>query len=57
VVGELDSELLRFSRYEKGDNSGTQRKGNVRSWKTLPSRALKPVTENTSLCVIVICKV
>jgi hypothetical protein len=39
-----------------GDSSGTQRKGNVHCWKTLPSNAVKTVTENTSLCVIVICK-
>jgi hypothetical protein len=30
---------------------------NVHCWKTLSSRAVKTVTENTSLCVIVICKV
>jgi hypothetical protein len=29
----------------------------VHCWKTLPSSAVKTVTENTSLCVIVICKV
>jgi hypothetical protein len=30
---------------------------NVHCWKTLPGSAVKPVIENTSLCVIVICKV
>jgi hypothetical protein len=38
-----------------GDSSGTQRKGNVRRWKSLQSSAVETVTENTSLCVIVIC--
>jgi hypothetical protein len=42
---------------EAGDSSGTQRKGNTRRWKPLPSRAVKTMTENTSLCVIVIRKV
>jgi hypothetical protein len=41
---------------EAGDISGTQRKGNVLRWKPLPSSAVKTVTENTSLCVIMICK-
>jgi uncharacterized protein (DUF3084 family) len=40
-----------------GDSSGTQRKGNIRRWKPLPSSAVKTIIENTSLCVIVICKV
>jgi hypothetical protein len=40
-----------------GDSSGNQAKGNVRRWKPLPSSAVKTVTENTSLCVAVICKV
>jgi hypothetical protein len=30
---------------------------NVHCWKTLPSNAVKYVTENGILCVIVICKV
>jgi hypothetical protein len=30
---------------------------NIHCWKTLPSSAVKTVTENTSLCVIVICQV
>jgi hypothetical protein len=42
---------------ETWDSSGTQRKRNVRRWKPLPSSALKTVTENTSLCVILIFKV
>jgi hypothetical protein len=42
---------------EAEDSSGTQRKGNICQWKMLPSRAVKIVTENTTLCVIVICKV
>jgi hypothetical protein len=36
---------------------GTQRKENTRRWKPLPSNAVKTVTENTSLCAIVNCKV
>jgi hypothetical protein len=40
-----------------GDISGTQRKGNVPCWKMLSSRAVKTVTENTTLFVVVICKV
>jgi hypothetical protein len=35
---------------EAGDSSGTQR-------KALPSSAVKNVTENTGLCVTVICEV
>jgi multidrug resistance efflux pump len=42
---------------EAGYSSGTQRKGNVHCWKPLPSNAVKTVTENTSLFVIVICDV
>jgi hypothetical protein len=42
---------------EAGDSSGTQRKGNARLWKLLPSSAVKTVTEKTSLCVIVSCKI
>jgi hypothetical protein len=51
--------LLRFSRCElllrswklrQGESSGTQRKGNVRRWKLLPSNG-------TSVCVTVYCKV
>jgi hypothetical protein len=41
---------------EAGDSSGTQRKGNVHRWKTLPSTAVATVTDNTSLFVIVIWK-
>jgi hypothetical protein len=41
---------------EAGDISGTQRKGDIHRWKPLPSSAVKTVTENTSLCVLVICK-
>jgi hypothetical protein len=48
AVRQLRSEKLLA---EAGDNSETQ----VRRWKPLPSSAMK--TENTSLCVIVICKV
>jgi hypothetical protein len=33
------------------DSSGTRRKGNVRSWKPLPSSVAKSVIENVSLCV------
>jgi hypothetical protein len=39
---------------EARDSSGTQRKGNVHRWKPLPSSAVKTVTENTILCMIVI---
>jgi hypothetical protein len=41
---------------EAGDSSGKQTKGNVRRWKPLPSKVMKIVTDNTSLCVTVICK-
>jgi hypothetical protein len=41
---------LKVAVAEVRDSSGTQK-------KPLPSRAVKTVTENTSLCVIVICKV
>jgi hypothetical protein len=36
--------------------SWAQEQRNVHCWKTLTSSAVKTVTENTSLCVIVICK-
>jgi hypothetical protein len=39
-----------------GDISGTQRKGNVRRWKPLPSSSAKTMTEKAILCVIVIYK-
>jgi hypothetical protein len=42
---------------EAGDTSGTQGKGSVRRWKPLLSKVMKTVIDNTSLCVIVICKV
>jgi hypothetical protein len=45
--------LVSNSRY----SSGTQRKGNVHCWKPLLSSTVKTVTENTSLCEMVICKV
>jgi hypothetical protein len=44
LVDELATELLRSSRCEllllaeAGGSSGTQRKGNVRHWKPLPSK-------------------
>jgi hypothetical protein len=41
---------------EGGESSGTQRKGDVHHWKMLPSSAIKAEAENTSLFVIVICK-
>jgi hypothetical protein len=53
---QVDSQL-RVVVPEAGDSSGTQKKGNVRRWKPLPSSTVKAVTENTSLYVIVICKV
>jgi hypothetical protein len=34
---------------EARDSSGTQRKGNVRRWKPLPSIAVKTVAGNISL--------
>jgi hypothetical protein len=42
---------------EAGDSSGTQRKGNVRRWKPLPSNGSEDVTVDTSVCVTVKCKV
>jgi hypothetical protein len=59
--GHLVRGLLRFSRCElvaeARESSGTQRNGNVRRLKPLPSNGSEDVTENTSLCVIVNCKV
>jgi hypothetical protein len=51
--------VVRIEKFlaEVGDRSGTQSKRNVHHWKTLPSTALKTVTENTRQCVTVICKV
>jgi hypothetical protein len=60
---ESDSQLrVAAERSEKlvaevGGSSGTQSQGNVHCWKSLPSSAVKTVTENISMCVIVICKV
>jgi hypothetical protein len=48
---------LRAAVAEVRDSSGTHRKGNVHCWKPLPSSSVKTVTENTSLCVTMICKV
>jgi hypothetical protein len=48
---------FRVAETEGGDSSGTQRKGNVHRWKPLPSSAVKTVTDNTSLCVILISKI
>jgi hypothetical protein len=36
---------------EAGDRLGTQRKGNVRRWKPLPSNGSEDVTVDTSLCM------
>lgn len=41
---------------DAGNSSGIQRKGNVRHWKPLSGNAMKTVTKNTSLCMIIICK-
>jgi hypothetical protein len=41
---------------EAGDISGTQRKGNVRRWKPLPSNDSEDVTVDTTVCVMVKCK-
>jgi hypothetical protein len=38
---------------EAGDSVGTQRKGNVRHWKPLPSNGSEDVTVDTSVCVCV----
>jgi hypothetical protein len=35
---------------EAGDRSGTHRKGNVRSWKPIPSNSSEDVTVETSVC-------
>jgi hypothetical protein len=42
---------------EAVDSSRAQKTGNVHCWKPLPSSEVKTVTENSSLCVIVICRV
>jgi hypothetical protein len=39
-----------------GDSLGTQRKGNIRCWKQLPSNGSKDVTVYTSVCVCVTVK-
>jgi hypothetical protein len=41
---------------EAGRSSGTQRKGIVHPWSMLRNSAVKTMTENTNLCMIVICK-
>jgi hypothetical protein len=41
---------------EAGDLSGTQRKGNFRRWKPLPSNDSEDVTLDTSVCVCVYVK-
>jgi hypothetical protein len=38
---------------EAGDSSGTQRKGNIRRWKPLPSKGIEDVTVDTCVCVCV----
>jgi hypothetical protein len=40
---------------EAADISGSQRKGNVRRWKPLPSNGSEDVTVDTSVRVIVKC--
>jgi hypothetical protein len=47
---------LRVAAADAGDSLGTQRKGNTHHWKPLLSSAVKTVSKNTSLYVIVICK-
>jgi hypothetical protein len=42
---------------EAGDIMGAQRKRDVRRWKPLPNNGIKDVTVETSVCVIVNCKV
>jgi hypothetical protein len=42
---------------EVGDSSATQRKGNVCCWKPLTSNSSEDVTVDTSVYVIVYCKV
>jgi hypothetical protein len=43
---------------ETGDSSGTERKRNVRCWKTLPSNGSEDVTvyNSVGVCVTVNCK-
>jgi hypothetical protein len=56
-VNEWLRELLRFSRElllleagnEAGDYSGTERKGNVRLWKPLPSNGSEHVSVDTGV--------
>jgi hypothetical protein len=38
---------------EAGESSGTQRKGNVRRWKPLPSNGSEDVNVDNSVCVCV----
>jgi hypothetical protein len=42
---------------EVGGSSGIQRKGNIHRWKPLPSNDSEDMTVDTSVCVIVTCKV
>jgi hypothetical protein len=42
---------------EAGDSSGTQRMGNVLPWKPLLSTSSEDVPVDTSVCMIVNCKV
>jgi hypothetical protein len=60
LVSELVKGPLGFSRCElcceklvaeAGDSSGTQKKGNVRRWKPLPSDGSDDVAVDTSVCV------
>jgi hypothetical protein len=53
---DFDWELQKLVA-EARHSSGTHRKGNVRRWKPLLSSAVETVTKNTSLRVLVICKV
>jgi hypothetical protein len=63
---QLIRELMGFSHVscccyklvdDAGDSSGTQRKGNIRHWKQLPSNGSEDMTVDTSVSVIVNCKV
>jgi hypothetical protein len=42
---------------EARDHSGTHRKENICHWKLLPSNSSEDMTVDTSVCVIVNCKV
>jgi hypothetical protein len=56
-VSESAGSQLRVAQTEARKSLGTLRNGSIHHWKPLPSSAMKIMSENTSLCMIVIYKV